>query len=280
MTCRLVTQVAGALVAEPQLDRPLSSFQTRNSSPKRGLVYIPSSSHPEDDQVWVRPGSDLTWYYNYGQDPTFNGSGSLLFIPMNWGPYYDDFNSKIRARVQAGIKVPYILSYNEPDLPYEYGGSNATPVAAANHWISELEPLHRDLGIAIGAPAVSGGEGGWTWLQEFFTACAGRCTPSFLPLHCYGAFQGLADNLGRARGTYANMTLWVTEWAPAHEDLPDTEGNFNTSVAYMDGLSYVDRYSYFGSFRSDVSNVGPNATMLDANGKVTDIGSWYLNIPK
>ena len=38
----------------------------------------------------------------------------------------------------------------------------------------------------------------------------------------------------------------------------------------------VTRYSYFGAFRSDVSNVGPNAAMLDQNGKLTDIGSWYL----
>lgn len=38
----------------------------------------------------------------------------------------------------------------------------------------------------------------------------------------------------------------------------------------------VTRYSYFGSFRSDESNVGPNAAMLDQDGQLTDIGSWYL----
>jgi hypothetical protein len=48
----------------------------------------------------------------------------------------------------------------------------------------------------------------------------------------------------------------------------------------------VTHYSYFGAFRSSVSNVGPNAAMLDQNGKLTDIGSWYMggvathNIPK
>ena len=44
----------------------------------------------------------------------------------------------------------------------------------------------------------------------------------------------------------------------------------------MANSRYVDRYSYFGSFRSDVSNVGPNAAMLTQDGKLTDIGSWYL----
>jgi hypothetical protein len=50
--------------------------------------------------------------------------------------------------------------------------------------------------------------------------------------------------------------------------------------------SNVTHYSYFGAFRSSVSNIGPNAAMLDASGKRTDIGSWYMggvatnNIPQ
>lgn len=40
--------------------------------------------------------------------------------------------------------------------------------------------------------------------------------------------------------------------------------------------SYLTHYSYFGSFRASASNVGPNAAMLDNNGKLTEIGAWYL----
>lgn len=43
--------------------------------------------------------------------------------------------------------------------------------------------------------------------------------------------------------------------------------------------SYVTHYSYFGAFRSSVSNVGPNAAMLTEKGKLTDIGAWYLGQP-
>lgn len=49
---------------------------------------------------------------------------------------------------------------------------------------------------------------------------------------------------------------------------------------------YVDKYAYFGAFRSDKSNVGPDAAMLTQKGELTDIGAWYLgqeetgNIPK
>ncbi|KAI9757264.1 MAG: hypothetical protein M1815_001622 [Lichina confinis] len=42
--------------------------------------------------------------------------------------------------------------------------------------------------------------------------------------------------------------------------------------------SYVERYFYFGSFRSSVSNVGPNAAMLTERGKLTDIGAVYLGL--
>ena len=70
--------------------------------------------------------------------------------------------------------------------------------------------------------------------------------------------------------------MWITEYALADASLPDSQSFFNESAEYFDRLAYVERYSYFGSFRSSVSNVGPNGTMLDQNGKLTDIGSWYL----
>lgn len=40
--------------------------------------------------------------------------------------------------------------------------------------------------------------------------------------------------------------------------------------------SNITHYSYFGAFRSDVSNVGPNSAMLTQKGQFTDIGSWYM----
>lgn len=58
------------------------------------------------------------------------------------------------------------------------------------------------------------------------------------------------------------------------------------TAEYFDRIDYIDRYSYFGSFRSSVSNVGPNVAMLTQKGQLTDIGSWYLggaatnNIPE
>lgn len=73
--------------------------------------------------------------------------------------------------------------------------------------------------------------------------------------------------------------MWITEYNLNHQDLPATQSFYNTSAEYLDRLDYVERYSLFGAFRSDVSNVGPNAAMLDSDGQLTDIGAWYLGRP-
>jgi Glycosyl hydrolase catalytic core len=79
-----------------------------------------------------------------------------------------------------------------------------------------------------------------------------------------------------AENRYPNRSLWITEYALNNDTLANTQGFFNTSAEYFDRISYIERYSYFGAFRSSVSNVGPNVAMLTQNGQLTDIGSWYL----
>lgn len=70
--------------------------------------------------------------------------------------------------------------------------------------------------------------------------------------------------------------MWITEYNLPNHDLQTTQAFYNTSAEYFDRLDYVERYSLFGAFRGDVSNVGPNGAMLSAGGNLTDIGAWYL----
>ena len=193
------------------------------------------------------------------------------------------------------------MGFNEPDGTTSTGGSDISPSAAASAWISQVQPLKK-LGVQLGAPAVTGSPSGFTWLQQFFDACASQgtnCTADFIPVHWYGNFEGLASHVGQVSATYVflsfsflssvrvltnryvidrypNASIWVTEYALPDANLTDTQSFFNSSTEFLDRTSYVDRYSYFGSFRSSVSNVGPNVAMLDQKGRLTDIGSWYL----
>ncbi|KAI9774505.1 MAG: hypothetical protein M1839_001693 [Geoglossum umbratile] len=247
------------------------------TSPKRGLIYIPSSKHPADDKVWLTPPSDLTWYYNYQSTPSPAFVDSRLqFVPQLWGAPSGSsdtaFLDSVTAQIKSGANISYVLGFNEPDAS-SGGGSGISPDLAAKTWTREIAPL-RKLGVKLGAPAVTGAPSGLQWLKDFFAACS--CEADFIPLHWYGTFEGLASRVGEVRATWPGKDIWVTEFALAGAGLTETEGFFNTSLEWFDRLDYVTHYSYFGSFRSDVSNVGPNAAMLTQDGKLTDIGSWYL----
>jgi hypothetical protein len=70
--------------------------------------------------------------------------------------------------------------------------------------------------------------------------------------------------------------MWITEYNLNDQDLETTQDFYTQSAEYFDRMDVVERYSLFGAFRSDVSNVGPNGAMLSADGQLTDIGAWYL----
>nr|POF13481.1 alkali-sensitive linkage protein 1 [Quercus suber] len=253
------------------------------SSSKRGLVYIPSSDHEGDDQIWDTTASDLTWYYNYKASPSSAFANSkLAFVPMLWGAPTSDtdttFSDTVKSLIASGTNISYVLGFNEPNGCAD-GGSCVDAQTAAATWIREIEPL-KELGVQIGAPAVTSAESGFTWLENFFGACAGQCNPDFIPIHYYGEFQGFASHFGRVQATYQNISsIWCTEFAYPNASLQDSQDFYNQSTALMDRTANVTHYSYFGSFRSDVSNVGPNAAMLTQNGQLTDIGAWYLGEP-
>jgi hypothetical protein len=197
-----------------------STFATATfpSSSKRGLVFVPSAKYPQDNQIWVESGSDLTWYYNYGLTPSTAYSSNrsqseFEFVPMLWGAPTSTsdtaFLTGVKQLISGGTNITHVLTFNEPDGTTSTGGSNVEPTLAATTWIREVEPL-RKLGVKTGAPAVTGSQGGITWLSEFFSACTSQgtnCTADFIPIHWYGDFQGLASYLGQIVGTYGYPLL-------------------------------------------------------------------------
>ncbi|KAK4613328.1 Alkali-sensitive linkage protein 1 [Fulvia fulva] len=258
------------------------------TSTKRGLVYV-ETENKKDDHFWTS-ASDIRWYYNYESEPTSQLNNKLEFVPMLWGAGSDsNFYTTVKDLKDGGMNVSYVLAFDEPDgCGQVYGGSCVDAQTAAEMWKQQIEPL-KDLGIKLGGPTVTSAPTGFTWLQNFFMQCAGGCSVDFLPVHYYGDFQGLASHIGQVNATYQNIsTMWVTEYGLPNQDLEVAQDFYNQSSAFLNRVPYIQRYSYFGSFRSDVSNVGPNAAMLTQKGELTDIGAWYLgdavaatgNIPK
>lgn len=70
--------------------------------------------------------------------------------------------------------------------------------------------------------------------------------------------------------------MWLTEFNYHDQSLEATRTFYRAATVYLNMLESIERYALFGAFRSDVSNVGPNATILSDQGQLTDIGLWYL----
>ncbi|KAI0460310.1 glycoside hydrolase family 128 protein [Xylaria acuta] len=267
----------------------LSVAHAQTRSDKRGLVFVPNNDTPEDNTIWVRDGSDLTWYYNYNPTPAASfadkSQSGFEFVPMLWGSIDDtSFLDSVNNLIDGGRNISHVLTFNEPDGPSQYGGSDIYPYKAAQIWVDNIIPL-KEKGIKAGLPACTGGTGGIPWLQEFLSNCSQlistdgntkNCSYDFVTIHWYGNFEGLASHLGEYAAAFPNKTQWITEYNLNDQDLTTTQDFYNISAEYFDRLDSVARYSYFGSFRSRDSNVGPNAVMLNDGGELTDIGSWYL----
>ncbi|KAK3389587.1 glycosyl hydrolase catalytic core-domain-containing protein [Podospora didyma] len=267
------------------------------ASSKRGLVYVPNDKTRGDDSIWVQQPSDLTWYYNYKDvpSPVYENlpQSKFEFVPMLWGGLDNPttnmtFYNKVAGLINDnGINISHVLTFNEPDGPSYYGGSDMNSQTAAEIWVSNIIPLQK-LGVRVGLPACTGAPSGLTWLKDFLGHCSKlistdketkNCTYDFVPIHWYGNFDGLASHMGEYAAEFPNKTMWITEYNLANEELEPTQAFYNISAEYFDRLPWVERYSLFGSFRSSVSNVGANAAMLSAGGQLTDIGAWYLGRP-
>ena len=275
-----VLSMAGLAMAAKKLD-------------KRGLVFVPNEEFPEDNNIWIQDGSAISWYYNYQSlpSPAFadKSQDEFAFVPMMWGvdannPEDTTFLNDVKDLIDGGRNITHVLGFNEPDAPNSWGGSDVRPAVAAKAWVANFEPL-AELGVKLGLPGCTGGWDSLPWLRQFLGNCSEiisdgseekNCTWDFVPVHWYDNFEGLASHIGERRAEWPGAEVWITEYALANNDLAPTQEYFNQTLDYFDKEDYIGGYTYFGAFRSDVSNVGPNAVFLNNDGELTDIGSFYL----
>ncbi|CAK7218171.1 hypothetical protein SBRCBS47491_003415 [Sporothrix bragantina] len=125
------------------------------------------------------------------------------------------FLTDIKALVAKGINISHVMTFNEPELSTDYGGSNVDPTVAAKLWVSNIIPLQA-LGVRVGLPACSGSTEAVPWLSQMLGNCSKiistgsktkNCTYDFVPLHWYGNFNGLASHIGTYAAAYVALSL-------------------------------------------------------------------------
>lgn len=141
-------------------------------------------------------------------------------------------------------------------------------------WKTYLEPL-RAKGVRLGSPAPSSAPSGITWLQSFFASCAGGCTVDFIALRTRSLFLALLYGASFLKADWYDVNatafqsyletfyttfqrpLWVTEWAcqnfnnaSAQCSESDVVQFMNQTQGFMDELSYVERYAWYGAMEN------------------------------
>ena len=276
---------------------PSTLSQTTNSThPKRGLVYI-QTDHPNDYNTFTRPNSPLTWYYNYSPWPSLT-SWSSQFAPMVHGASdaaasVDTIKSILNGDAgvsiansdsEPGNRITHVLTFNEPDGDTNSGGSDSSPWNAAQVYLDTIAPLRQDpWNLKVGLPATTGSPRGIQWLRDFNTSChslnkGAGCEFDFVATHWYGDFGGLASWLGQIHELYPDYKVWLTEFAVPGLDDDETQAFMNQSLPYLDGLGFVERYGWFGTFRSNDANewTGNGVSLLDGDGRLNELGAEYL----
>ncbi|MFG1867309.1 sigma-70 family RNA polymerase sigma factor [Micromonospora arborensis] len=216
--------------------------------------------------------SKAGWYYTWGtQHPGISTPQGVAFVPMIRSAENVTAAELARARA-AG---PYLLTFNEPDLPEQ---ANMTVEQALDLW-----PQLMATGSKLGSPAVAwGAPDPQGWLDRFMTGAQARGhRVDFITLHWFGADFTTSTAVDQLRqylqAVYQRYRkpIWLTEFALIRFDgggsqfpRQEQQAAFLTAATAMLGqLSYVQRYAWFGlpatdKDRSGLFSDGTEATLV------------------
>jgi hypothetical protein len=281
-------------IAHAALYLSLLASTSNAQESKRGFAFI-GDTHTTDNRL-LSSNSPLSWYYNWSPYPNTNliPSDSIEFIPMIHG--VDATQTPQTENVIRGLpeSSTHLLSFNEPDGTTGSGGSSIKPEDAAKAYIDYVVPFRSgDKGgrkWKISHPSTTGSPNGLEWLRSFNESCYkidkdNGCPTDFVSAHWYGAFDGLAAWLGTLNEFYnvnssrsENVSIWVTEMGLPQQSAENTVGMMNQTLPYLDQLEYVEKYAWFGAFRTEDANewTGDGVALFDEDGGLTKLGALYM----
>jgi hypothetical protein len=216
-----------------------------------------------------------SWYYNWGpSNKDMPGPAGVEFVPMVWGAASVTDATLATAKSEGTV----LLGFNEPDMG---GQANMSVEQALDLW-----PRLQATGRRLGSPSVAyGGADPGGWLDQFMAGAKARgYRVDFIALHWYGgdfssAAVGQLRSYLRAVHDRYGLPVWLTEFALIRFDSGGAsyptdaqQAAFVTGATKMlEGLSYVQRYAWFGLPATSTSHTG----LYRADGTLTAAGRAY-----
>jgi RNA polymerase sigma factor (sigma-70 family) len=280
------TAVATSAVASPSAPPSPSPPSSPSPRPKPSTVRAAPPavvSAKKGVGVWnfsgVSPAlaqSKASWYYTWST--THQGvttPSGVDFVPMIWG----SASVTATALGQARSAGHYLLGFNEPDRGDQ---ANMTVAQALDLW-----PQLTSTGLTLGSPAVAtGGDTPGGWLDQFMSGAASHgYRVDFITLHWYGsdfttssAVNELKSYISAVYNRY-HKPIWLTEYAlinfangTSYPSQSQQAAFVTASAKMLGGLSYVQRYAWFGLPASDS---GPSTGLFRGGPVVTDVGRAF-----
>ncbi|WP_405142430.1 sigma-70 family RNA polymerase sigma factor [Sphaerisporangium sp. NBC_01403] len=286
-----------APVAEPVVEPRTTSKVLPSRSPSATPSPSPSPSRREAPRepapvgvpakkgvgVWKMPGvsaalakSGASWYYTWNTNHDgVSTSSSVEFVPMVWGAA-SVTPAKLAEAKRAG---PYLLGFNEPDLPAQ---ANMSVEKALSLW-----PKLMATGRVLGSPSVAfGGDKPGGWLDRFMSGAAARgYRVDFVAVHWYGSDfrtdNAVAQLKSYLRAIYKryHKPIWLTEYAlidfsngTRYPGDARQAAFLTASTKMLSSLPYVRRWGWFGLPSSPTE---PNSGLFRHDGAATLTGRAF-----
>jgi hypothetical protein len=265
-----------------------SQPQTGEATDTTGVPATPATNSKKgaDFNVYTQYGSyesnivnlKAFWYYTWGTLVPVPTPQNCEFVSMFWGSAnMTDANISATMQAKASGQVKYILGFNEPDRTDQ---SNMTVSQAIAYW-----PKLESLGLPLGSPATSFPTA--QWFSDFMDSVATqKRRVDFICVHMYAGTDdnSFVQTLQAVYNKY-HLPIWITEFATADWNATTPAANQYTpadALGFMqrllpkiDGLSFVQRYSWFSGDPTN-AQLWPSA-LIGADGKLTTLGQWYAS---
>ena len=231
-----------------------------SAAPRTSAAAVPASpatSTKKGAATWNFSGIDnafaasgVSWYYNWAADPQgITGPRNVQFVPMMWGAASVTSANLTEVEHEGGD----LLGFNEPDSSSQ---ANMTPQQALDLW-----PKLMATGLTLGSPAVAvnaATPGGW--LDQFMQGAKARgYRVDFITVHWYGSDFTTSDAVSQLESYIQaiharyDLPIWLTEYAlinfsgstPTYPSAQQQAAFVSASTSMLQGLSYVQRYSWF-----------------------------------